>query len=142
MVPPDDAACRIVVLASGNGSNFQALIDAAAAGRISHAAIVALFYNRKDAVARQRAEQAAPPIPAEYFNLVSGGFQRPGEQDAGARRAARQRYDAALAAAVLRHRPHLVVLAGWMHVFSEHFLAPVREAQVKMINLHPALPGM
>ena len=39
-------------------------------------------------------------------------------------------------------RPELVVLAGWMHVFSAPFLEPLQRAGVRVINLHPALPGM
>jgi phosphoribosylglycinamide formyltransferase len=33
------------------------------------------------------------------------------------------------------------VLAGWMHVFSSGFLEPMEKAGVRVINLHPALPG-
>lgn len=56
---------------------------------------------------------------------------------------ARRAYDAALAERVLgmEERPELVVLAGWMHVFSAPFLEPLQRAGVKVINLHPALPG-
>ncbi|KLU83628.1 phosphoribosylglycinamide formyltransferase [Magnaporthiopsis poae ATCC 64411] len=87
-------AVRITAMASGNGSNFQAILDAAG--------------DSKD-----------PETVA----------------------AARAAYDAALAALVLEDAPDLVVLAGWMHVFSEAFLRPLAGAGVKCINLHPALPG-
>lgn len=56
----------------------------------------------------------------------------------------RQRYDAALAAKILspgKELPELIVLAGWMHVFSKAFLEPIEKAGVRIINLHPALPG-
>lgn len=57
---------------------------------------------------------------------------------------ARQKYDAALAEKVLaqEERPELIILAGWMHVFSAPFLEPLEKAGIKVINLHPALPGM
>lgn len=131
--------CRIVVMASGSGSNFQALLDGIAAGRIPNAHIVRLFVNRKTAFAVTRAERAG--IPSEYFNMVSGGFQAKGETDPTRLKEARTRYDAALAEKVLAESPDLVVLAGWMHVFTEGFLRPVAEKGVKVINLHPALPG-
>lgn len=131
--------CRIVVMASGSGSNFQALLDGVASGRVKDAEIVRLFVNRKTAYAVTRAEKAA--VPSEYFNMVAGGFQAKGEKDAARLREARTRYDAALAEKVLEHKPDLVVLAGWMHVFTEGFLVPVAERGVKVINLHPALPG-
>lgn len=56
----------------------------------------------------------------------------------------RQKYDAALAAKILeadKEKPELIVLAGWMHVFSVAFLEPLERAGVRIINLHPALPG-
>jgi phosphoribosylglycinamide formyltransferase len=133
--------CRIVVAASGKGSNFQAVIDGVASGRIPDSVIVHLFHNKKDAYARQRAQMATPPIPVTYFNVVSQGFQAPGEKDPAKKTEARNRYDAALAQEMLLCKPDLIVLAGWMHVFSEHFLEPLDAAGVKIINLHPALPG-
>jgi phosphoribosylglycinamide formyltransferase len=42
----------------------------------------------------------------------------------------------------LEERPELIVLAGWMHVFSAPFLEPLEKVGLKVINLHPALPGM
>lgn len=130
---------RMVVLASGSGSNFQALLDAVSTQRLRDAEIVRLFVNRKGAYAHTRADQAG--VPAEYFNMVTGGFQPNGETDPARLREARRRYDAVLADKVLQCRPDLVVLAGWMHVFTEAFLVPVAERGVRVINLHPALPG-
>ncbi|KAL2141202.1 hypothetical protein VTI28DRAFT_2708 [Corynascus sepedonium] len=133
--------CRIVVMASGNGSNFQALIDAVSAGRIPNSKIVRLYVNRGKAYATTRAEKAG--IPWEYFNLISHGFQAKGEKDALKIQESRDRYDAALAEKLLQgdSKPDLVVLAGWMYVFGKHFLDPVDAAGIKIINLHPALPG-
>ncbi|KAK7739922.1 Bifunctional purine biosynthetic protein ADE5,7 [Cytospora paraplurivora] len=131
--------CRIVVLASGSGSNFQALLDNVASGRIPNSQIVQLFVNRKNAYAATRAQGAG--VPVEYFNMVSGGFQAKGERDPERLREGRSRYDSALAEKVLQHAPDLVVLAGWMHVFTESFLKPLAAKGVPVINLHPALPG-
>jgi phosphoribosylglycinamide formyltransferase len=133
--------CRIVVMASGNGSNFQALIDAVAAGRIADSKIVRLIVNRGKAYATTRADLAG--IPWEYFNLISHGFQAKGEKDTLKIQESRDKYDAALAKKLLEgdFKPDLVVLAGWMYVFGKHFLDPIDAAGIKIINLHPALPG-
>ncbi|TAQ84870.1 hypothetical protein B7494_g6803 [Chlorociboria aeruginascens] len=147
MADGQQSPCRILVMASGNGSNFQALIDAVAAGRIPNSKIVRLIVNRAKAYATTRADQAG--IPWEYFNLISNGFLAKGEKDEGKVKDARERYDMALAERVLGEREgegegerlDLVVLAGWMHVFGKTFLEPLEREGVRVINLHPALPG-
>jgi phosphoribosylglycinamide formyltransferase len=76
--------------------------------------------------------------------LISNGFLLKGEKDEKKVAEARKKYDAALAEKVLTEnmeRPELVILAGWMHIFSEAFLEPLERAGIKVINLHPALPG-
>jgi folate-dependent phosphoribosylglycinamide formyltransferase PurN len=53
-----------------------------------------------------------------------------------------KKYDAALAKKILtknKERPELVILAGWMHVFSKAFLKLLERAGIKVINLHLAL---
>jgi phosphoribosylglycinamide formyltransferase len=68
-----------------------------------------------------------------------------GEKDEGKVKDARERYDMALAERVLGEseieRSELVVLAGWMHVFGKTFLEPLEREGIRVINLHPALPG-
>lgn len=132
--------CRILVMASGSGTNFQALINAVAEGRIPNSKVIRLVVNRGKAYCTKRAEQAG--IPWEYFNLISNGFQAKGETDAQKLQQARDQYDAALAEKVLQDdtRPDLIVLAGWMYIFGESFLSPLEAAGIKCINLHPALP--
>jgi len=120
---------RIVVLASGAGSNLQALIDAVGDGRLD-AEIVAVIVNRRSAFALQRA--ASNNIATAFFGL------RPYLDDHDDPAQARRRYDADLAAMVLGYRPDLVVLAGWMHLFTMGFL---EYFPGRVINLHPALPG-
>ncbi|KAK0641693.1 formyl transferase [Cercophora newfieldiana] len=137
----DSEQCRILVFASGNGSNFQAIIDAIASGQIPNARITQLIVNRGKAYATKRAE--ANNIPWEYFNLISHGFQSKSDTDPAKLQQARDNYDAALAKKILESDkpPHLIVLAGWMYIFGEHFLDPISAAGIKVINLHPALPG-
>lgn len=132
-----------MVLASGNGSNFQALIDAVASGRIANSKITRLVVNRKTAFATERAKKAG--IPSEYFNMVSEGYQAKGEKDPQKLQQGREKYDAALAEKILNENPaqspDLIVLAGWMHILTESFLRPFAAKGVPIINLHPALPG-
>ncbi|KAI1844317.1 hypothetical protein JX266_009608 [Neoarthrinium moseri] len=133
------AEARISVLCSGNGSNLQALIDNCQSGRIP-GRIIKVTVNKKDAYALERAAKAG--IPTDYFNIVSHGFKKAGEKDEARVKEARAKYDAALAERILADKPELVVLAGWMHVFSADFLRPLNAAGIDCINLHPALPGM
>lgn len=139
----EEPPCRILVMASGFGSNFQALIDAISTGQLPNSRIISLITNRKNAHATVRAEKAG--IPWDYFNLISNGFLRKGETDEQKIAEGRQKYDAALAARILstdeKEKPELIVLAGWMHVFSSAFLEPLDKVGVRIINLHPALPG-
>ena len=116
---------RLAVLISGNGSNLQAIIDACAAGQIP-AEVVLVVSNRRDAHGLTRAQQAG--IPTLYFSLKPylGGRGR-------------AQYDADLAEQVAACHPDIVALAGWMLVLSNAF---VRCFPGRVINLHPALPGM
>jgi phosphoribosylglycinamide formyltransferase-1 len=108
---------RLVVLASGSGSTLQALLDAAAAPDYP-AAVVAAGTDRPGCPAMQRAVAAEVPtftVPmADYPNRAA--------------------WDAALAEAIGRHRPDLVVLAGFMRL-----LAAETVARFEMVNTHPSL---
>ncbi|KAH7478342.1 formyl transferase [Fusarium oxysporum f. sp. albedinis] len=141
MSNPDQSPCRILVMASGFGSNFQALIDAISTGSLPNSRIISLIVNRRNAHATVRAEKAG--IPWQYFNLISHGFLEKGETDEQKVTEGRRKYDAALAEKILSadEKPELIVLAGWMHVFSTAFLDPIQKAGLNVINLHPALPG-
>jgi phosphoribosylglycinamide formyltransferase len=127
---------RIAVLISGSGTNLQALIDAQGTPQLPNAQIVLVLSNRKAAYGLTRAQSASPPIPTAYLALQPYLKSHSGKTRAD--------YDAEVAQIVLDARPDLVVLAGWMHVFSEGFLDRVRRddgGEIPVINLHPALPG-
>ena len=68
---------RIAVLASGGGTNLQAILDACARGDIP-GEVVCVVYDRKKAYARVRAEQAG--VPARYINKLQ--FDSPEAHDA------------------------------------------------------------
>ncbi len=112
---------RLVVLASGNGSTLQAIIDACADGRLP-ACVAAVVSDQADAHALVRAGAAG--IPAVHVARHAGE--------------PRADYDARLADVVAGFGPDVVVLAGWMRILTMSFLGwfPGR-----VVNLHPALPG-
>ena len=121
---------RLVVLATGSGSNLQAILDACADGTLE-AEVVLVVVNRRTAFAAERA--AAAGVPSVYRPM--GPFREAVPDDA---RRARERYDAALAAEIADARPDLIVQAGWMHLFTSAFLD---RFPGMVVNLHPALPG-
>jgi formyltetrahydrofolate-dependent phosphoribosylglycinamide formyltransferase len=116
---------RLVVLASGFGSNLQAIIDACAAGDLD-AEVVGVVCDRKKAYSFERAEKAG--IPSRYHPWKP-------YKDAGKDR---REFDADLAEIVAEFEPTLVILAGWMRVLTSAFL---NQYPMRVINLHPALPG-
>lgn len=130
---------NLVVLISGNGSNLQALIDACASSALPNTRITHVISNRKAAYGLTRAANAS--IPTTYHNLVP--FKRKHPQTEEGTAAARTEYDASLADLILKldPRPEIIVCAGWMHILTPDFLNPIADAGVKVINLHPALPG-
>ncbi|KAI9368362.1 formyl transferase [Aspergillus egyptiacus] len=124
---------RLTVLISGSGTNLQAVIDDTSLPT----QIIRVISNRKDAFGLERAKRAN--IPTHYHNLVKYKKQQPATPE-GVQRA-REEYDAELAKLVLDDKPDLVACLGFMHVLSEDFLGPLENAGVKIVNLHPALPG-
>lgn len=132
MAPP----IRATVLISGNGSNLQAVIDKVTANQLD-LELVRVLSNRKDAFGLERARKAN--IPTQYHNLVKYKKQHPATPEGV--QAAREEYDAELARLILADAPELVICLGFMHVLSPRFLEPLERAKVRIINLHPALPG-
>lgn len=116
---------RLVVCISGGGTNLQALIDAIEQEQLD-AKIVLVVSNRKDAYGLERARHAG--IDTLYFPLRP--FTEGGQT--------RAEYDTVLAEKLAPYAPDLIVLAGWMHIFTSAFLDLFAG---RVINLHPALPG-
>ena len=103
----------IGVLVSGNGSNLQALIDAALP-------VAAVASNRKDAYALIRARAAG--IPTATFALDC--------------HESREERDLVMATWLEEHGVDSVVLAGYMHLLTPPFLARFPE---RIVNVHPSL---
>jgi phosphoribosylglycinamide formyltransferase-1 len=116
----------IAVLLSGRGSNFAALADGVAAGRIPNAEIALVISNREDAPGIEKA--LARGIPAQV--IPSKGLQR-------------EEYDRLVADALREKQIDLVCLAGFMRLLSPYFIAAFRN---RILNIHPSLlpafPGL
>ncbi len=110
---------RIAVFATGGGTNFQAVIDAVADGRIP-GKIVCLIYNRKAAYAAERARLAG--IPAIYINRKTS----PSQED----------FEARIQQTLRQYEAEVLVLAGWLDILGSE---TVKYYQNRIVNTHPAL---
>ena len=119
------AAPRVAVLISGEGSNLQALLDAARAGTLG-ADVAVVVSNRAAARGLLRARDAG--VPARHL---------------GGKDVTRESYDEALATLLAEYSPDLLVLAGFMRIFSAGFVA---RFEGRILNIHPSLlpkyPGL
>jgi phosphoribosylglycinamide formyltransferase-1 len=117
---------RIAVLASGRGSNFQAVIDAIRDGRVP-ASCVRLISDNPEAYAIGRARAAEIPVTiVDYASFLS-----------------REAYEQALLSAMRDCNADLFVLAGYMRIVGRDI---VQAFSGRIINIHPALlpsfPGL
>ena len=116
---------RLGILLSGRGSNFEAIADSVAQGRLE-AEIAVVISNRPEArgiaIARERGLRAVV--------LPSKGVDR-------------ETYDRQIAAELRARRVDLVCLAGYMRLLSPFF---IREFPQRILNIHPSLlpafPGL
>jgi formyltetrahydrofolate-dependent phosphoribosylglycinamide formyltransferase len=113
---------RLVVLISGNGSNLQAILDACASRELN-ARVVSVVSSNADAYGLMRARNAG--VEAIYFPKQENESRRD--------------YDARLANEVTGKEADYIILAGWMRILSSAFL---NHFPNRVVNLHPALPGM
>jgi phosphoribosylglycinamide formyltransferase-1 len=117
---------RIGVLLSGRGSNFEALAESVAAGRIPNAEIAIVVSNMPDALGLERAKSRGIPACA----IPSKGLQR-------------EAYDRLVVAVLQEQQVDLVCLAGYMRLLSPYFVAAFPQL---ILNIHPSLlpsfPGL
>lgn len=123
-------ALRVAVLASGRGSNLQAIIDAIEAGQVQ-AKIVAVISNKQEAVALQRARNHGLP---DLFVDPKPFAGRPDSREA---------YDQVLLDLLKKYDVELVLLAGYMKIVTGVL---VNAYANRMMNIHPSLlpsfPGL
>jgi phosphoribosylglycinamide formyltransferase-1 len=117
---------RLGVLLSGRGSNFEALADSAASGRIPDAEIAIVLSNREGAPGIDRAKQREILARA----IPSKGLER-------------EAYDRLVVSALHEQKVDLVCLAGYMRLLSPYFVAAFPN---RILNIHPSLlpsfPGL
>ncbi|MBI2882732.1 MAG: phosphoribosylglycinamide formyltransferase [Candidatus Methylomirabilis oxyfera] len=117
---------RLGVLASGRGSNLQAIIDASEAGTID--AVVAIVIS--DAADARALELAGR-------HGIDAAFVDPRLH------ATSEDFDVAVIDLLRKHEVELICLAGFMRVLSPHFIGEYRN---RIMNIHPALlpafPGL
>lgn len=117
---------RIGILLSGRGTNFVAIADSVATGRIPNAEIAIVISNRAQALGIEAAKLRG----LEARVLSSKGKER-------------QAHDAEVVAALQEKRVDLVCLAGYMRLLSPWF---VQQFPQRILNIHPALlpafPGL
>ena len=125
-----EAKLRVGVLASGRGSNLQAIIDAIEAGKLT-ARIAVVVSNKQDAQALERARRHGMP----------GVFLDPAPYKDGAD--SREAYDRAVLEVLQKHDVELVALAGYMKIVTRVLIAAYPN---RMMNIHPSLlpsfPGL
>jgi phosphoribosylglycinamide formyltransferase 1 len=113
---------RLAVLASGNGSNFEAIVEALGSRPASDGPrhdCVLLVHDRKAAYAALRAKRLG--VPARYVTY----FQREAAEA-----------EAEIAAALEEAGAEAVALAGFMRILSGSFVAAWKGA---LVNVHPSL---
>jgi phosphoribosylglycinamide formyltransferase 1 len=124
------APLRVAILASGRGSNLQAVIDAIETGTVQ-AKIVAVISNKKDAPALERARRHGLP---SLFVDPTPYADRPDSREA---------YDRELLDVLQRHNVELILLAGYMKIVTK---ALIESFANRMMNIHPSLlpsfPGL
>lgn len=120
---------NIVILISGRGSNFEAILRTARAENweAEGLRLAAVISNRPDAAGLNRAREAGiPAVGMDHKAYPS-----------------REAFEEALAAEIDKFEPALIVLAGFMRVLTEGF---VSKYEGRILNIHPALlplfPGL
>lgn len=111
---------RLAVLASGSGTNLQALLDRVVGDPDAHAEIVVVGSDRGDAFALDRARDAGIPTVVQEL----------------ADHPDRASWEAALVDDLRAHDPEAVILAGFMRIVSGEFL---RHWPGRVLNTHPSL---
>jgi phosphoribosylglycinamide formyltransferase-1 len=128
---------RVGVLASGRGSNLQAIIDAVEQGTLK-AAIALVLCNKAEAQALERARRHG--VPAVFLDPKPFATS---SADPAAKQAAREAYDGAILDVLKKHDVELVLLAGYMRIVTPVLIGAYPN---RTMNIHPSLlpafPGL
>lgn len=110
----------LAILASANGTNAQAIIDATKSGKLK-ANVRVVLTNKPEAGVIERAKKAG--IPVEI--IPSRGYKN-----------RREEYDTLVVEALRKYNVDTIALAGWMRILSSVFIDAYGG---RIINLHPAI---
>ena len=110
---------KVAVMASGRGSNFQAIIDSSERGEIPNARIVHLIADKKDAYAIQRAIKHK----IEYTVIESKNYNR-------------EDFEIHTLKVLKTKKIDVIVLAGFMRILTSKFINSYKN---RIINIHPSL---
>lgn len=110
---------RVAILASGNGSNFQSIIDAASRDELPNCNIILLIANKEEAYAIERAKKHK----INYKIIESYNKKR-------------EEFDQEVLDVLRENNIEIIVLAGFMRILSKAF---IEEYKNKIINIHPSL---
>ncbi|HHX77933.1 MAG TPA: phosphoribosylglycinamide formyltransferase [Firmicutes bacterium] len=110
---------RIAVLASGNGSNLQAILEACRDGAIP-GEVVVVISDRKDAYALERAAN----FGVDHYFINPRSFS------------SREEYDREIEKYLIKYGVELVALAGYMRLLSPYL---IRRYLNRILNIHPSL---
>ncbi len=111
---------KIAVFASGNGTNFQAIIDAVSAGKVKEGKVCILVCDNPEAFCLQRAKKAGiKTVVIERKNFDT-----------------KKEFEEEISKALKKEKIDLICLAGFMRVLSADF---IKEYRNRILNIHPAL---
>lgn len=111
---------KIAIFASGNGSNFEKIMENIEIGYLNNIEVTALYTDRSDAFCIERARRFNLPVhiinPKKYDNKES--------------------YEQALISKLSQDRVQWIILAGYMRIVGPTLL---REYEGRILNIHPSI---
>lgn len=115
---------KIAVLISGGGTNLQAIIDFAAAGKLASGEIALVVSDKADAYGLERAKKADIPTAVVLADKSLALPER------------KTKFEAELSAVLAESGIEMIVLAGFMRILSPDFVGNWKD---RIINVHPSL---
>lgn len=115
---------KIAVLISGGGTNLQAIIDFAAAGKLASGEIALVVSDKADAYGLERAKKADIPTAVVLADKSLALPER------------KAKFEAELSAVLAESGIEMIVLAGFMRILSPDFVGNWKD---RIINVHPSL---
>ena len=115
---------KIAVLISGGGTNLQAIIDFAVAGKLASGEIALVVSDKADAYGLERAKKAGIPTAVVLADKSLALPER------------KVKFEAELSAVLAESGIEMIVLAGFMRILSPDFVGGFKD---RIINVHPSL---